>query len=65
MRKTFAAEELALEARRIVEQQKGLIARLRKSGVDTSNAEMMLRFSEENLRRLQEYRDFEQQRRTT
>jgi hypothetical protein len=46
-----------LEARRIVQQQKGLIVRLRATGVDTSNAEMMLRFFERNLKRFQEYRD--------
>jgi hypothetical protein len=51
------AEELVIEARRIVQQQKGLIVRLRRAGADTSNAEMMLCFFEKNLRRLQAYRD--------
>ena len=51
------AEELVLEARRIVQQQKGLIVRLRAAGADTSSAEMTLRFFERNERRFQEYRD--------
>jgi hypothetical protein len=46
-----------LEARRIVQQQKGLIVRLRSARVDTTNAELMRRFFENNLRRFQEYRD--------
>jgi hypothetical protein len=46
-----------LEARRIVQQQKGLIVRLRSARVDTTNAELMLQFFENNLRRFQEYRD--------
>jgi hypothetical protein len=51
------ANELVLEARRIVQQQKGLIVRLRAAGADTTNAELMLRFFENNLRRFLEYRD--------
>ena len=51
------AEELVLEARRIVQEQKGLIIRLRGTGADTSSAEMTLRFFGRNLRRFQEYRD--------
>ena len=51
------AEELVLEARRIVQEQKGLFIRLRGTGADTSSAEMTLRFFERNLRRFQEYRD--------
>jgi hypothetical protein len=51
------AEELVLEARRIVQQQKGLIVRLKAAGADTTSAEMTLRFFERNSRRLQEYRD--------
>jgi hypothetical protein len=51
------AHELVLEARRIVQQQKGLIARLRAVGADTSSAAMTLRFFESNLRRFQQYRD--------
>jgi hypothetical protein len=51
------AEDLVLEARRIVRQQKGLIVRLKAAGVDTSNAELTLRFLERNLGRFEEYRD--------
>jgi hypothetical protein len=51
------AEELVAEARRMVQQQKGLIVRLRGAGVDTSNAELTLRLLERNLRRFEEYRD--------
>lgn len=51
------AEELVLEARRIVQQQKGLIVRLRAAGADTSSAQTTLRFFERNPKRLQEYRD--------
>jgi hypothetical protein len=51
------ANELVLEACRIVQQQKGLIVRLRAAGADTSNAELTHRFFEDNLRRFQEYRD--------
>jgi hypothetical protein len=51
------ANELVLEARRIVQQQKGFIIRLRAAQLDTSNAELTLRFFENNLRRLQEYRE--------
>ena len=51
------AEELVLEARRIVQQQKGLIVRPRAAGADTSSAEMTLRLFERNERRFQEYRD--------
>jgi hypothetical protein len=51
------AQVLVLEARRIVQQQKGLIVRLRAAGADTSSAEMTLRFFEKNLRRFQEYRE--------
>jgi hypothetical protein len=43
-------EQLVLEARRIVQQQKGLIVRLRAAGADTSSAEMTLRFFERNLK---------------
>ena len=51
------ANEVVLDASRIVQQQKGLIVRLGAAGVDTSNAELTLRFLEKNLRRFQEYRD--------
>jgi hypothetical protein len=51
------ADELVLEARRLVQQQKGLIVRLKAAGADTLNAEMTLRYFEKNLTRFQEYRD--------
>jgi hypothetical protein len=51
------AEELVLEARRIVQQQKGRIIRLRASGTDTWDAERTLRTLESNLKRFEEHRD--------
>jgi hypothetical protein len=51
------AEDLVLEARRIVQQQKGLIVRLRAAGVDTSDAELILRLLQRNLRRFEEHRN--------
>jgi hypothetical protein len=51
------ADELVSEAHRIVQEQKGLIARLLIAGVDTSSAEQTLRVLESNLMRFQEYRD--------
>ena len=51
------AEELVAEGRRIVQQQKGLIVRLRAAGVDTWEAEGTLRLFEANLRRFEEHRD--------
>ena len=51
------AEELVAEGRRIVQQQKGLIIRLRAAGVDTWEAERTLRLFEANLRRFEEHRD--------
>ena len=45
------AEELVAEGRRIVQQQKGRIIRLRAAGVDTWDAERALRLLEANLRR--------------
>ena len=42
------AEELVAEARRIVQQQKGRIIRLRAAGVDTWHAERALRLFEEH-----------------
>ena len=51
------AEELVAEGRRIVQQQKGLIVRLRAAGVDTWEAERTLRLFEANLRRFEEHRD--------
>ena len=51
------AEELVAEGRRIVQQQKGLIVRLRAAGVDTLEAERTLRLFEANLRRFEQHRD--------
>jgi hypothetical protein len=51
------AEELVAEGRRIVQQQKGLIVRLRAARVDTWEAERTLRLLEANLRRFEEHRD--------
>ena len=51
------AEELVAEGRRIVQQQKGLIVRLRAAGVDTLEAERTLRLFEANLLRFEEHRD--------
>ena len=51
------AEELVAEGRRIVQQQKGLIVRLRAAGVDTWEAERTLCLFEANLRRFEEHRD--------
>jgi hypothetical protein len=51
------AEELVAEARRIVQQQKGRIIRLRAAGVDTWDAERVLHLFEANLRHFEEHRD--------
>jgi hypothetical protein len=51
------AEELVAEARRIVQQQKGRIIRLRAAGVDTWDAERVLHLFEVNLRHFEEHRD--------
>jgi hypothetical protein len=51
------AKRLVVEGRRIVWQQKGLIARLRAAGFDTLDAERTLRVLEENLKIFQEHRD--------
>ena len=51
------AEEHVAEGRRIVQQQKGRIARLRAAGADTWDAERALRLFESNLRRFEEHRD--------
>jgi hypothetical protein len=51
------AEELVAEARRIVQQQKGRIIRLRAAGVGTWDAERTLHLFEANLRRFEEHRD--------
>jgi hypothetical protein len=51
------AEELVAEGRRIVQQQKGRIIRLRAAGVDTWDAQRALQLFEANLRRFEEHRD--------
>ena len=51
------AEELVLEARQIVQQQKGRIIRLRAGGVDTWDAERTLRTLESNLKRFEQHRE--------
>jgi hypothetical protein len=50
------AEEL-VAWRRIVQQQKGRIIRLRAAGIDTWDAQRTLHLFEANLRRFEEYRD--------
>jgi hypothetical protein len=42
---------------RFVQQQKGLITRLRAAGVDTWDAQKILSLLESNLRRFEEHRD--------
>jgi GTP cyclohydrolase II len=51
------AEELVAEGRRIVQQQKGRIIRLRAAGADTWDAQRTLHLFEANLRRFEEHRD--------
>jgi hypothetical protein len=51
------AEEHVAEARRIVQTQKGRIVRLKAAGVDTWDAECVLRLLESNLSRFEEHRD--------
>jgi hypothetical protein len=51
------AEEHVAEGRRLVQQQKGRIIRLRAVGADTGDAERTLRLLEANLRRFEEHRD--------
>ena len=51
------AEELVAEGRRVVQQQKGRIIRLRAAGVDASDAQRALHLFEANLRRFEEPRD--------
>jgi hypothetical protein len=53
----YRAEEHVAEARRIVQQQKGRIIRLRINGAETCDAERTLRLLESNLRRFEEHRD--------
>jgi len=50
-------EEHVADARRMVHRQKGLIIRLRDSGVSTLDAQRILWLLESNLRRLEEHRD--------
>jgi hypothetical protein len=54
--KAMGFEEIA-EARRMVSRQKGLIIRLRATGVSTWDAQGILWLLESNLRRLEEHRD--------
>jgi hypothetical protein len=49
-------DEHVAEARRMVQRQKGLIIRLRASGVSTLDAQRILWLLESNLRRLEEHR---------
>jgi hypothetical protein len=51
------AEEHVAEARRLVLRQKGLITRIRAAGIDTSNAERILKVLERNLKTFEEHRD--------
>ena len=46
------------EGRRLVWEQKGLIARLKASGADTRNAEQTLRVLESNLAMFEEHRNW-------
>ncbi len=50
-------EEHVAEARRLVLQQKGLITRIGAAGIDTSNAERILKVLERNLKTFEEYRE--------
>jgi hypothetical protein len=50
-------EEHVAEARRLVQQQKGLLSRLRGAGIDTWDAQYILWLLESNLRRFEEHRD--------
>ena len=43
------AEELVAEGRRVVQQQKGRVVRLRAAGIDTWNAQKTLHLFEANL----------------
>jgi hypothetical protein len=51
------AEEHVAEARRPVHRQKGLIIRLRGTGINTWDAHKILWLLESNLRRFEEHRD--------
>jgi hypothetical protein len=50
-------EEHVAEARRLVQQQKGLIIRLRAAGVNTWHAQRILWLLESNLRRFEDHKD--------
>jgi hypothetical protein len=50
-------EEHVAEARRLVQQQKGLIVRLRAAGADTWTAQRVLWLLESNLRHFEAHRD--------
>jgi hypothetical protein len=50
-------EEHIAEARRFVQQQKGLIVRLRAASANTLDAQRILWLLESNLRRFEEHRD--------
>jgi hypothetical protein len=51
------ARRLVVEGRRIVWEQKSLIARLRAAGFDTLDAERTPRVLEKNLKVFEEHRD--------
>jgi hypothetical protein len=50
------------EARRMVTEQKGRIARLKATGVDTALAELTLRALEANLKRFQNHGDWSERK---
>jgi hypothetical protein len=50
-------EEHVAEARRLVQQEKGLIIRLRAAGVNTWHAQRILWLLESNLRRFEDHKD--------
>ena len=50
------------EARRMVTEQKGRIARLKATGVDTALAELTLRALEANLKRFQNHADWSERK---
>ena len=50
------------EARRMVIEQKGRIARLKATGVDTALAELTLRALEANLKRFQNHSDWSERK---
>jgi hypothetical protein len=50
------------EARRMVTEQKGRVARLKATGVDTALAELTLRALEANLKRFQNHSDWSERK---